>query len=96
MGAGFVGTGAPLLPIQILWLNLITDTFPALALAVEPGDRTVMSQPPRDPREAILAGGMLRSIAAYAGIIAAVTVVAFAICGTTCAFMTLALPRYCT
>jgi Ca2+-transporting ATPase len=67
-----------------------------LALAVEPGDRTVMSQPPRDPREAILAGGMLRSIAAYAGIIAAVTVVAFAICGTTCAFMTLALPRYCT
>jgi Ca2+-transporting ATPase len=93
LGAGFVGTAAPLLPLQILWLNLITDTFPALALAAEPGDRTVMSQPPRDPREAILSGGMLRSIAAYAGIIAAVTVVAFAVCGTTCAFMTLALAQ---
>ena len=50
LGAGFAGVGPPLLPLQILWLNLITDTFPALALAVEPGDRAVMRQPPRDPR----------------------------------------------
>ncbi len=51
LGAGFAGVGPPLLPLQILWLNLITDTFPALALAVEPGDRAVMRQPPRDPAE---------------------------------------------
>ncbi len=93
LGAGIVGTGAPLLPLQILWLNLITDTFPALALAVEPGDPTVMRQPPRDPREAILSAGMLRSIAFYATMIAAVTVAAFAVAGTTCAFMTLAFAQ---
>jgi Ca2+-transporting ATPase len=93
LGAGLVGIGAPLLPLQILWLNLITDTFPALALAVEPGDPTVMRQPPRDPREAILSAGMLRSIAVYAALIAAVTVAAFAVGGTTCAFMTLAFAQ---
>ncbi len=93
LGAGIAGVGAPLLPIQILWLNLVTDTFPALALAVEPGDRTVMSQPPRDPGEAVLSGRMLRSIGAYGALIAFVSIAAFAICGTTGAFMTLALAQ---
>jgi Ca2+-transporting ATPase len=93
LGAGLAGQSAPLLPLQILWLNLVTDTFPALALAVEPGDRGVMRQPPRDPREAILSGGMLRSIAIYGALIAAVTIAAFALGGTTSAFMTLALAQ---
>jgi Ca2+-transporting ATPase len=44
----------PLLPLQLLWLNVVTDTFPALALAMEPADADVMSRPPRDPGEAIL------------------------------------------
>ena len=52
-----------------------------------------MRQPPRDPREAILSGRMLRSIAVYGALIAAVTVIAFALRGTTCAFMTLALAQ---
>ncbi|MEZ0334072.1 MAG: cation-translocating P-type ATPase [Gemmatimonadales bacterium] len=93
LGAGFAGVGPPLLPLQILWLNLITDTFPALALAVEPGDRAVMRQPPRDPAEAILHGAMLSSIGMYAALIAAVTIVAYANAGTTGAFMTLALAQ---
>jgi Ca2+-transporting ATPase len=93
LGAGLAGQTAPLLPLQILWLNLVTDTFPALALAVEPGDRGVMRQPPRDPREAILSGSMLRSIALYGAMIAAVTIAAFALGGTTTAFMTLALAQ---
>jgi Ca2+-transporting ATPase len=93
LGVGIVGPGAPLFPLQILWLNLITDTFPALALAVEPGEPGVMRQPPRNPREAILSAEMLRSIATYAALIAAVTVAAFAVGGTTCAFMTLALAQ---
>jgi len=93
LGAGLAGQAAPLFPLQILWLNLVTDTFPALALAVEPGDPGVMRQPPRDPREAILSGGMLRSIALYGALIAAVTIVAFSLGGTTCAFMTLALAQ---
>ena len=91
LGAGFVGVGPPLLPLQILWLNLITDTFPALA--VEPGDRAVMRQPPRDPAEAILHGAMQSSIGMYAALIAAVTIVAHANAGTTGAFMTLALAQ---
>jgi Ca2+-transporting ATPase len=93
LGVAIVGSGAPLFPLQILWLNLVTDTFPALALAVEPGEKGVMRQPPRDPGEAILSAAMLRLIALYAALIASVTVVAFALGGTTCAFMTLALAQ---
>ncbi len=48
----------PLLPIQILWINLITDGFPALALGVEPKERGLMARKPRDPRASILAGGV--------------------------------------
>lgn len=47
----------PLLPTQILWVNLITDTFPALALGVDPGDPDVMKMKPRNPKESFFAGG---------------------------------------
>jgi Ca2+-transporting ATPase len=93
LGVGLAGASAPLFPLQILWLNLVTDTFPALALAVEPGEPGVMRQPPRDPHQAILSAGMLRSILVYAALIASVTVAAFALSGTTAAFMTLALAQ---
>ncbi len=43
----FLGLPLPLLPIQILWINLVTDSFPALALSVEPAERALMSRPPR-------------------------------------------------
>ena len=49
----------PLLPIQLLWLNLVTDSFPALALGVEKGEPDIMNQPPRNPEEAILDKRML-------------------------------------
>ncbi len=93
LGAGIAGLASPLLPLQILWLNLVTDTFPALALAVEPGDSGVMRQPPRDPGEAILSSRMLRAIGFYATLIAAVTLIAFFLAGTTAAFMTLAFAQ---
>ncbi|ASC71622.1 Calcium-transporting ATPase [Halomicronema hongdechloris C2206] len=48
----------PLTPLQILWMNLVTDGFPALALAVEPSDSTVMQRPPHDPKESIFARGL--------------------------------------
>ena len=44
----------PFLPIQLLWLNLVTDSFPALALGVEKGEEETMLEPPRDPQEPIL------------------------------------------
>ena len=44
----------PLIPIQLLWLNLVTDSFPALALGVERGEADIMYEPPRDPDEPIL------------------------------------------
>ncbi len=54
MGLG----GVPLTPLQILWMNLVTDGLPALALAVEPAEPNVMQRPPFSPRESIFARGL--------------------------------------
>ena len=54
----FLGIAVPLSPLQILWMNLVTDGLPALALAVEPAEPNVMKRPPFDPRENIFARGM--------------------------------------
>jgi len=50
--------GVPLTPLQILWMNLVTDGLPALALAVEPPEADVMKRPPFSPRESIFARGL--------------------------------------
>jgi len=50
--------GVPLSPLQILWMNLVTDGVPALALAMEPAEPNVMQRPPHDPRESIFARGL--------------------------------------
>ncbi|MFN3678118.1 cation-translocating P-type ATPase [Thermosynechococcus sp.] len=50
--------GVPLTPLQILWMNLVTDGLPALALAVEPGDPDVMKRPPVKPNESIFSRGL--------------------------------------
>lgn len=47
----------PLLPTQILWINLITDTLPAIALGVDPGDKDVMKRKPRNPKESFFSQG---------------------------------------
>ncbi len=52
-----MGLPIPLLPIHLLWVNLVTDTFPALALGMDPGDPDVMKAPPRDPKENLFARG---------------------------------------
>jgi Ca2+-transporting ATPase len=53
--ATLAGLPLPLVPIQILWMNLVTDGLPAIALGVDPGDEDLMDRPPRDPNESIFA-----------------------------------------
>jgi Ca2+-transporting ATPase len=57
------GWPLPLLPLQILWINLVTDVFPALALAMEPSAPDVMRHRPRSPRAALLSRQFLLLIA---------------------------------
>jgi Ca2+-transporting ATPase len=100
LAAGIAGLPLPLLPLQILWLNLVTDTFPALALAMEPADTDVMRRPPRDSREEILSRSFLLDVLFYDALLTASTLAAF---GwelarpdghpTTVAFMTLVLAQ---
>ncbi|MEN6334998.1 MAG: cation-transporting P-type ATPase [Phycisphaerales bacterium] len=61
----------PLLPLQILFLNIVTDSLPALALGVGRGGRGIMDQPPRNPKEPILTRGRWWSLFGYGGLITA-------------------------
>jgi Ca2+-transporting ATPase len=56
--AGMAGMPMPLLPIHILWINLVTDSLPALALAAEKAEPDVMHRPPRAPSESLFAQGL--------------------------------------
>jgi Ca2+-transporting ATPase len=98
--AGLLGLPMPLLPLQLLWLNLVTDTFPALALAMEPAESDVMSRPPRRPDEAILSSRFLARIFGYGALITLATLAAFlwglqtsAAHASTVTFMTLSFAQ---
>jgi P-type Ca2+ transporter type 2C len=92
------GLPLPLLPIQILWVNLVTDGLPALALGVEPAERDVMKRPPRDPNESLFAEGLGLQIV-WAGLLMGLgTIAVFAWLqgqepahGQTVAFLTLTM-----
>jgi len=56
--APLLGLPIPLLPLHILWVNLVTDGLPGLALAAEPAERNVMQRPPRPADESVFAGGL--------------------------------------
>ncbi len=77
--ATLFGWPIPLTAIQLLWLNLVTDGAPALALGTEPGDPDIMDRPPRPPQEPIINKYMLIGIVVQTIAITAVTLGAFAI-----------------
>ena len=104
--AMMIGWPLPLVALQILWLNLITDIFPAFALALEPSAPDVMKRPPRDPQESLLSLPFVGLIVWQGLLLSSVTLAAFAIGmhwygtegeglrrATTMAFMTLALTQ---
>lgn len=71
----FAGLGLPLLPLQILWINLVTDGPPALALSAEPAERGIMRRPPHPPNESVFGRGLGRHVAWVGGLMALVSLV---------------------
>ncbi len=69
----------PLLPIQILWVNLVTDGLPAIALGLEPMERGIMNKPPNKDSENIFSGGLLKLIFIRGFIIGGTTLFVFVI-----------------
>ncbi len=69
-GASLANIPLPLRPLQILYLNILTDVFPALALAVGPGPPEIMQQPPRPPKESILTRRHWLAVAGWSLVIA--------------------------
>lgn len=60
--ASIAGLPMPLLPVQILWVNLVTDGLPAMALGVDHNDHNIMNRPPRNPSESLFSRGLSRKI----------------------------------
>ncbi|MGX4601159.1 cation-translocating P-type ATPase [Faecalimicrobium sp. JNUCC 81] len=90
----------PFTTLQLLFINLVTDSLPAIALGLEKPEKGVMNNPPRDPNESILAGGTLKTVLIRGSIIGIVTIIAQYIgmkhspqLGTAMAFATLTLSR---
>lgn len=85
-------------PIHILWINLVTDTFPAIALGMEEAEKDIMQKPPRDAKEGVFANHLGVKIIYQGTIIAVLTLISFLIgngqshiVGMTMAFLTLSM-----
>jgi Ca2+-transporting ATPase len=76
--AAIIGWKSPLVAIQILWINLVTDGLPALALAMEPPEKDIMQRPPRPPREPVLTLKRGLLILTHGLLMAAVAMIGFA------------------
>jgi Ca2+-transporting ATPase len=102
-GGLLLGLPVPLLPIQILWVNLVTDGLPAIALGLEPAEPGLMHCPPRNSREGIFARGLGLKIIVQGFLIGAATLTVYLIklaehdleLARTAAFTTLVLAQLC-
>ncbi|MBC5788562.1 MULTISPECIES: cation-translocating P-type ATPase [Clostridiaceae] len=90
----------PFVPVHLLFINLLTDSLPAIAIGMEPASKDVLKDPPRDPKEGILTGDFLMRICVEGCIIGIFTLIAFyiglqtsAAVASTMAFCTLSLAR---
>jgi Ca2+-transporting ATPase len=72
--APFFGLPIPLLPIHILWINLVTDGLPGLALTTEQAEKNIMQRPPRNTKESIFAGGLGLHVIWVGLLLAAITI----------------------
>ena len=96
-----LGLSVPFAPVHLLFINLLTDSLPAIAIGVEPATGGLLDQKPRDPKEPILTRGLLGKIFAYGAIIAVAVMAAYFIglrdagaeLAMTMAFSTLTLAR---
>ena len=96
-----LGLSVPFAPVHLLFINLLTDSLPAIAIGVEPATGGLLDQKPRDPKEPILTKGLLGKIFAYGAIIAVAVMAAYFIglrdagaeLAMTMAFSTLTLAR---
>ena len=94
-----LGMKAPLLAIQLLWVNLVTDSLPAIALGLEPPDKDIMNKKPRDSKKGIFADGLWGKILVEGTMLGMLTLVAFSIgnnlygleVGRTMAFVSIAM-----
>lgn len=101
LAASVTGLPVPFAPVHLLFINLLTDSLPAIALGVEPSDSEVMKDKPRAAKESILTGKFLSKIAVDGWVIGTMTMIAFltgyhqngALLGSTYAFGTLCLAR---
>jgi Ca2+-transporting ATPase len=72
------GMGQPMNSMQLLWINLVTDIFPGLALSMEPAEKDIMANPPRGSEDAIISGQDLKHMTIESGIIGVGTMAAYA------------------
>lgn len=94
-----LGMRSPLLAIQLLWVNLVTDSLPAIALGLELPEKDIMQRKPRDPRKSIFADGLFGKILSEGLMIGMFTIIAFSIgckyygleIGRTMAFISLGM-----
>lgn len=77
--ASIINIGNPLTPILILWINLVTDSLPALALSMDPAGRDIMTRKPRDPRQGFFTKGMVWRIGYQGATIGLISLVAYII-----------------